>query len=338
MKGPVYLRDVAAKAGVSVGAASQAINGTGTISEKTRQHILKVAEEMGYQRDVRLSAIAARRFRAAKEGTSVALLNFTTDPESGKRLVFFSPDCVQATARKLGLELLPLRNFTDVDEARAHVRILYHRGVEGVLFGSVNLPEVVRACDWGPFTVLGVGDSPLRLGINRVEPDWAQAVRDCCQKLTAAGCKRIGLITYASSPASQHDRQRVGAYFADRWEAGRRALPPCTSTKREEILAWFRKYQPDGVVVFGLPLVYELVKSGIHFPGDARAALVQKVHKPEAEEWLKPFAGVRFDQAALGEQALEIFFSMLVHRERGLADYPRITRLRMPWESGPSCP
>ncbi len=44
----VTIRDVAKRAGVSVTAVSYALNNTGTISEETRQHILKVAEELNY--------------------------------------------------------------------------------------------------------------------------------------------------------------------------------------------------------------------------------------------------------------------------------------------------
>ncbi len=44
----VTIRDIAKRAGVSVTAVSYALNNTGTISEETRQRILKVAEELNY--------------------------------------------------------------------------------------------------------------------------------------------------------------------------------------------------------------------------------------------------------------------------------------------------
>lgn len=47
----VRLRDVAQRAGVSVGAVSMALNGTGTLSAETRERIRGIADEMEYQAD-----------------------------------------------------------------------------------------------------------------------------------------------------------------------------------------------------------------------------------------------------------------------------------------------
>ena len=47
----VTIRDVAARAGVSITTVSMAINGTGTLSAQTRERVRAVAEEMEYQAD-----------------------------------------------------------------------------------------------------------------------------------------------------------------------------------------------------------------------------------------------------------------------------------------------
>jgi DNA-binding LacI/PurR family transcriptional regulator len=47
----VTIKDVAARAGVSITSVSFALNGKGTLSESTRQHIHSVATSMGYQAD-----------------------------------------------------------------------------------------------------------------------------------------------------------------------------------------------------------------------------------------------------------------------------------------------
>ncbi|GAB3192914.1 LacI family DNA-binding transcriptional regulator [Nesterenkonia suensis] len=49
--GRVTIRDVAARAGVSTAAVSQALNGKGTLAAATRERIRGIAEEMGYQAD-----------------------------------------------------------------------------------------------------------------------------------------------------------------------------------------------------------------------------------------------------------------------------------------------
>jgi len=47
----VTIKDVAARAGVSITAVSHALNGKGTLSEETRERIRDVAQAMGYQAD-----------------------------------------------------------------------------------------------------------------------------------------------------------------------------------------------------------------------------------------------------------------------------------------------
>lgn len=47
----ITIRDVARRAGVSITAVSHALNGKGTIAEATRERIVRVATEMGYQAD-----------------------------------------------------------------------------------------------------------------------------------------------------------------------------------------------------------------------------------------------------------------------------------------------
>lgn len=50
-RGRVTIRDVAARAGVSTAAVSQALNGRGTLARATRERIIATADRMGYQAD-----------------------------------------------------------------------------------------------------------------------------------------------------------------------------------------------------------------------------------------------------------------------------------------------
>ncbi len=57
------IKDVARRAGVSVTSASYALNNTGTISEETRQRVLKAAEELNYHPNAFARHLKARRSR-----------------------------------------------------------------------------------------------------------------------------------------------------------------------------------------------------------------------------------------------------------------------------------
>src|SRR4051794_3290222 len=55
------IKDIAARAGVSTGAVSYALNGRPGVSEATRQRVLTVAEQLGWEPDS-----AARRLAGAQ--------------------------------------------------------------------------------------------------------------------------------------------------------------------------------------------------------------------------------------------------------------------------------
>ena len=57
----IRLADVAARAGVTIGAASQALNGKPGVSESTRRHIREIAREMGYAPHAGARSIAKGR-------------------------------------------------------------------------------------------------------------------------------------------------------------------------------------------------------------------------------------------------------------------------------------
>lgn len=87
----VRLRDVAERAGVSVGAVSMALNGTGTLSAETRARIRDVAESMEYQADA-----LARGLRGAPVG-AIGLVIRSLD-----LLGDYAPEGVDVFARFIG--------------------------------------------------------------------------------------------------------------------------------------------------------------------------------------------------------------------------------------------
>lgn len=57
----VTIKMIAEKAGVSTGTVNRALNGKDRVSETTRQKILAIAEEMGYQANVAAKALGSKR-------------------------------------------------------------------------------------------------------------------------------------------------------------------------------------------------------------------------------------------------------------------------------------
>jgi LacI family transcriptional regulator len=75
----VTLKDVARTADVSLASASYALNGTGSLGDTVRAHILKVADQLGYRRN-----LSARAMRTGKTG-AIGLVVPTLPTPSSRR-------------------------------------------------------------------------------------------------------------------------------------------------------------------------------------------------------------------------------------------------------------
>jgi len=328
----VWLRDVAKAARVSVSAASHAINQTGTLSTKTREHILAVAQQLGYRRTPHLSAIAARRFRPHSQLLPLAMAQFSEKASRG----FNTPETLFHTeAESLGmscLEPVTIRSRVDLVQSLASWRA---QGVEGILIGHSFLPNWMHPDELRDFSVVASGDVSGEFPFHRVEPDWFKAASDCYLQLTRSGCQRIGAALMVMDPLSEHDQLRIGAILAAARQFRKR--PPLLQARtHSEIVPWFQETRPDGLVIFALPTAYALLESGIQAPEDVRIALMFKASL--TDQWYTPFAGPVFDYQQIARRTIRVMYDLITHHERGQPDYPQVIRLQMPWSPGASLP
>ena len=75
MSKPATIREVALRAGVSQATVSRAMNGSALVSEKTKQRIAAVADELGFA-----PSLAARRLSLGKTLTVTVIVSFLTRP------------------------------------------------------------------------------------------------------------------------------------------------------------------------------------------------------------------------------------------------------------------
>lgn len=300
----VWLKDVARAAGVSVAAASQAINRTGTLAEKTRERILAVAHELGYERDPILSGIASKRFRhgSASDYLPIAIVSLVA---SNQRLLSEN-EFPLALAREIG----------------------------GVLFGSMEGTARFDSELWNAFSVLGIGDIPSFFPFNKVETDWGHSVRVCFGKLREAGCRRIGMVVVGGTELTYQDKVRLGAYLSESHTAeDAEPIPLFYDTPGDDraeaaIFDWYRSHRPDGLIAWPLGAVFRLRKSGVAIPGEVKVALMKG---NPLDAWYAGFSGMILNARRMTELRLRFFFDQLRHNERGKPENPVTHRIQLRW-------
>jgi DNA-binding LacI/PurR family transcriptional regulator len=204
MKRPT-IGDIAERAGVSKGAVSYALNGQPGVSELTRQRILTIAEQIGWQPNRAARALSGARADAvgliiARPARVLGLEHFF--------MAFISGLEAELSARHIALMLQVVHDHGE--EIDAYRRWWAERRVDGVIVVDLHVDdERVPVLEQLALPAVIVG-GPDGLGsLAGVWIDEAGAVSSAVDYLVALGHRRIAGV--AGLPSLQHTRIRTEA-------------------------------------------------------------------------------------------------------------------------------
>ncbi|GIG65884.1 LacI family DNA-binding transcriptional regulator [Phytomonospora endophytica] len=205
MKRPT-IADIARRAGVSKGAVSYALNGRPGVSAGTRQRILAIAEEVGWQPNSAARALSGSMSNVVglalcRPARVLGIEPFFMELISGLE--------AELSARDYGLTL---QVVADADaELAVHRRWWAERRVDGVLVCDLRVddPRVPALEELGlPAVVIG---GPAHTGgLPSVWHDDAQPLAETVEYLAALGHRRIAHV--AGLPELLHTRVRTEAF------------------------------------------------------------------------------------------------------------------------------
>jgi LacI family transcriptional regulator len=190
----ITLKDVAKQAGVSIAAASYALNGTGTISKTTRERVLQAAEELNYHPNA-----FARNLKSQKSGTiGIFITRF-----SG----LFYEDILEGihhTVLDTDFELIVC------PESRPVNKHLTQRQVDGaIVFDSKISSDLLLNLASASFPIIVLDrlvDSPY---LYPVLLDNEQGAKETFHHLYNQGARRIFYITGASDSLDNAERMHA---------------------------------------------------------------------------------------------------------------------------------
>jgi len=199
------IRDVAKRAGVSVTAASYALNATGTLADATRQRVLKAAEELNYHPNA-----FARHLKKRKTHTLGVFISrfggaFYEEILEGIHSVILDTD----------YELIVS------PETRSTRRLLMYRQVDGAIVFDAKIPDdaVLRLAS-GRFPIVVLDRLLQNDYLLPLLLDNPTGVRQAFGHLYQQGFRK--LIFVAGAPDSFDNAERMETFLA---EAERHNLP-----------------------------------------------------------------------------------------------------------------
>jgi LacI family transcriptional regulator len=302
----VSIRDVAIRAGVSVGTVSNVLNRADKVSAAAAQRVLDAIEELGYVRND-----AARQLRAGRS-TSVGLIvldvrnPFFTDVARG----------AEDAASLAGLSVLVGNSDENVARESAYLDLFEEQRVHGVLispFGDVT-PRLARLRSRGIPAVL-VDRLSADRAFSSVSVDDVAGGRLAVEHLLDAGRSRVAFVGGPMEIRQVSDRLVGARQAVAAGAASLEVLRTAALTVLEgrlvgqELLARSPAERPDAVFaandLVAMGLLQALVMNGtLLVPGDI--ALIGFDDIDFASAAVVPLSSVRQPSQLIGETALRI--------------------------------
>ncbi len=205
--GTVGIKDVAERAGVSVGTVSNALNRPGSVRSSTRAKVERAMVELGFVRNE-----SARQLRAGKS----RLLAYVV-PDVGNPFFTDIARGAEGVAQAAGLALVLCDADSERDREDGFLELLLEQRVHGVLITPIDAanPRLVALADRGVPVVLvdrvaAPGDILCSVGVDDVEGG-----RLAAEHLIAQGHERIAFVGSPNAMPQVADRYR-GAVDATR--------------------------------------------------------------------------------------------------------------------------
>jgi len=330
---PITLADVGRACGLAPSTVSNALNGTGTTSERTRRLVREAARRLGYRPNVHAATLAhsSRRWAGRTDLISVAILH--TGEE--KHLAHWT-DRRWLEETPFGLEQFSfvLRNLDEVESPRKLSRQLRDRGVQGIVLSRMLREPDLRGFDWSMFSAVQEGSGFLSAWpFDQVRHSPASTLRALLRLAFERGYRRPGCALYQHPETIDDDEARLGEALAfNLLRVKERPVPPYTAsfldfeseerfvTHRSRLLAWYREHRPDCIVAFNTAPYYMLEYCGVDMAKEAGFLAYALSQYDARESCFSGFWAERFDVA---RECLERLLFLVTRSRKGVSEQRR---------------
>jgi LacI family transcriptional regulator len=330
-------RDIAKALGVSQVAVSLALRGDTTISPELRKKTLLMAQQLGYRPNPYVSTLMThiRTGRKPSKKGIVAMIadGFLREDWHGHESYRVYYEGAKRRSAELGFALECFFLKEPGVSAASIDRILYARGIRGVILAPPYLGNRQFSMKWSRYACVGTGYGWGQQQFDRVAHDHDQNVVLACERLRELGYERIGI----SLPTFYY--QGRGTRWIDgfltcqhRLPEGQR-VPAFIGSVPEKSLVAFRKWhalwKPDVVLtLYGHEREW-LEAMGLNVPRDIGLACL--IRPPSSS-----LAGLNDRYDHIGAATVELVASKIALNQYGIPAYSKIILIEGQWVDGQS--
>ncbi|HEY0256866.1 MAG TPA: LacI family DNA-binding transcriptional regulator [Candidatus Methylacidiphilales bacterium] len=338
------LRDIAKVCGCSAMAVSLALRNHASVSKKRRAEIRAVAQQLKYSPDPTLSALAAYRQTHYPKPTASPIAWISNYPtrnhwnRPGQFVEQYYQGAIQR-AKEIGFRI---EHFWLAEPGMTPQRlskILYSRGISGILLTPQHTPFTHLNLDWDKFCAVTFGYSLVRPRLHMTTTNHYRSMSMVVRKLRSLGYRRIGLMLY-----SIHDKRVIhfpyAAYLMEMLRVPPKLQIPAffegeySHNTAAEKLKWFRAYRPEVIISSNGTAADEILRrEGLRCPEDiglvSLGASDQRVN-----EMGRIFSGTDENFQTVGVAAMDLLVTLMHRNERGIPITPRTVLIDSKWVQG----
>jgi len=312
------LVDVAREAGVSHMTVSRVVRGLKNVRTDTRLQVEAAIQRLGYRPDPALSALAQYRQPNGARGDGGVLVFLDCDQSSYSQTVL---NGAQSEVQQLGYLIEHRVAPKNAAAQRQLNRALFHRGVRGLLFGPSNEEWDFRDWNWPEFAAVSLGALGHQPAMHGVAADYFDAACSATHRLREEGAQRIGFAVLPELEA------RTGHRWLGGYRAGigkQRAYEFSGGLDPKKLKAWVKRHQIDALLTIHTDLAKAWPSS------EQRVVLLNSEQEGVNESW----RFIRLDPRQIGEEGVRLLHHLLLRREYGLPQEPKMVALRGAWQGG----
>lgn len=204
------IKDVAARAGVSVATVSHVLNGTRKVAPATVARVCQAMEELGYQPNG-----IARALRTRITHVIGVLISDITNP-------FFATLVrgVEDAAREMGYSVIVCNSDEDAKKEGLYLKVLVERRIDGVIIAPTGDGSNLTVLDLANYKVplVFVDRKPKNLQADAVLSDNVGGAYQAVKHLIERGHRRIGIVL--GIPGTTTTEERFAGYCKALQESG----------------------------------------------------------------------------------------------------------------------
>jgi LacI family transcriptional regulator len=315
---------------------SLALRGNPRIPESTRTQILRVAEEIGYERDPALASLVAYRQEGAADRHRATIAVLTNWPNelgwkqmgSGRKIVAG----MEFSAKTHGYRLETVWLRQPGYSPEQILRPLLYRQIQGVILAPLLLEVPLPDLDLSRFSVIALEPTLGQPNFHFVAPSYFTAIGTAWSRLLELGHRRIGMVLTEESAERVRHRWDAAHSIEQRRPPAKERIPTLLvhdpDRYEKELEPWMSKYKPD-VILSKHTYALKCIRSiGWRVPEDVSYASLNVDDEPAGT------AGINQNREIMGNMAVDILHSLILRNRRGEQEHVTGTVVNGTWQEG----